>query len=793
MKFATFQSTYKPLPIETYERTGQELEAKYYKNREDSSQLRQYMSKLQVEDRNIGHLAKATTDVENMFDQIDGKWHRAGNILFNAKERIIQDKALNASIEDYAKSQAQKAEQQKRFEEGKIDQAALNAYYINDKRYNDKAIEIDENGQAKNRWSTPTPISKVDIEKKVTDLVQLLNQHKDSLPVGATSKGSPLYEVYQANPRLEGYVTKYTASGKSPEKIAEAVRAWIDTTPEVKQYYNYINDATVFDAVTEKDENGKYLKDENGNFIQRDLTAKDFRDIGVSVADDWNTISNFTTVALPGGILTQIPVENQSDNLKNTGLYKELIESGLSDKEAMQKIYANTLTSMQTDKIINFGRQFAYNELDSEVLKDERHWFDLNLAKEKEKNKDIFNIIPNVTTNVRIPDYDALQTESLITDLINRRNSVSGKRNQKEIDEFNQYDYEIKNLVQREKLLRSAFINSPEGATYIEDTYNKILKKAKRSDRENIKQHKQDIIDYISGLKPEIGFNVPNYLNKPNKDYDESQSSTGGYMFKSYVPPNNTVGNAKKGFSKALTNSLQKKGIEISYNTGILADRNGLPAKVMEAVNDFSQKNATEFTIVNQESKNKNRRETLAQIIDNDLKDKNVNLYDFNIEVPTGKDNIDNFFLRITPKTKDTPPLQRDSFIIKPNPTIRNEFIQTLGKIGIDNDADGIAGNWGRQLQANSIYGDQFEQIENDLRRALELDSSVTLYDLGEQYITNIPSRGKYYNFKIIPNSDNRLDVYQLDSNGSIVGDPKLRTFRLSDIKDYFTDLIFKQ
>jgi len=191
MKFAQFQSTYKPIPTDVYERTGQELEAKYYKNRQDSSLLRQAMANTKVENRNIGILAKATTDVENMLEDVNGKWHYASNILYNAKDRITNDKALNASMEDYAKAQNTKLAVQKQFEEGKIDQDALNAFYTNDKRYNNKAISVDENGQLTNRWNAPTPPPKVDTEKKVLEITTLLTQHKDTLAAGNV-KGTPV-------------------------------------------------------------------------------------------------------------------------------------------------------------------------------------------------------------------------------------------------------------------------------------------------------------------------------------------------------------------------------------------------------------------------------------------------------------------------------------------------------------------------------------------------------------------------------------------------------------------------
>lgn len=784
MKFATFQSTYKPLPIETYERTGQELEAKYYKNREDSSQLRQYMSKLQVEDRNIGHLAKATTDVENMFDQIDGKWHRAGNILFNAKERIIQDKALNASIEDYAKSQAQKAEQQKRFEEGKIDQAALNAYYINDKRYNDKAIEIDENGQAKNRWSTPTPISKVDIEKKVTDLVQLLNQHKDSLPVGATSKGSPLYEVYQANPRLEGYVTKYTASGKSPEKIAEAVRAWIDTTPEVKQYYNYINDATVFDAVTEKDENGRYLKDENGNFIQRDLTAKDFRDIGVSVADDWNTISNFTTVALPGGILTQIPVENQSDNLKNTGLYKELIESGLSDKEAMQKIYANTLTGMQTNKIVNFGRQFGYSEYESDVIKDEGYWFKKNLAQKRLDEAKIFAAMegkaPLMNANFSI---DRVNTQ--LKELLAIQEGLT-----KDTPEYNRMSAEITNLRNTQTALRVGFENTPEGTEFVNKQYTKFLNKIPKSDRHLFTgENKQKVLDYISGKSQNLGIDYD--LNKKPKGQLPGWLSPVEY---SDSPKDSSLADSfnriHKNYDRALEKAVQKGSIQLDINTIDFVDDKGAISPIGENIGELLLNRGDSFINFGALTK-----QGEPMTLDQYYKDNKIDASKYKA-VAQFTDMYGKFAIKFIPRSKDIDPLPDDKrLIVEPNPDNKAALMTSITDL-VQNQSTGFSpqvNNWINKTRSNTLFGDAFENINN--QRALVRSGHATDEDIKEFYLNDIPMSGKsgteFGNFKVVFNPNNTVSLIQINPQTKVETHRATR-YDLDQIQEYLFNQYIK-
>lgn len=803
MKFAQFQSTYKPLPLDVYERTGQELEEKYYRNREQSSLLRQALSNTKVEDRNIGALAKATTDVENILSQVDGKWHYANNLLYNAKDRLITDKVLTASIEDFAKSQTAKQNEQKRFDEGKIDQEALTAFYRNEKRYNTKGIELDENGQTINRWSTPAPPPKVDTTKKVMEIVELLDKHKDSLAV----PGTDLLTVYQNNPRLQGFVDKYTNSGKDPSKLGEAVQNWINSTPEVKQYYDYINDSKVFDFVTEKDSNGNYLTDNNGSFVQRDLTPADFRDIGIPVLDNWQNQNNI--MLLPGinGTINTVKINNLAPNFKDSPLYKEYRELGLTDKEALQQIYKKTLTALETDKVVNFARSFGYNEVEHDIIENKMFFYNLDRQKELDKNKDIYFITPGVSTTVKIPDYSTVETQKLIGDLIKERNSIPTDpiiQTPEDKRRYNQLDYEIKNLQNKENLLRNSYLNSPEGSIYKDKLFSDFVDKARnKRDKEIILQNRDKVISYLSGQTEELGFDLPPYFTEREKSAASPlmQRFGLGESFSSLGKVNeyNISSKARIEFDKALTKSIQQNGLVITYDTGILTDNNGAPSKSMEALNNFIQQNASEFTIVNQISKNKNRRETLGQLIDEDLEGKNTALYNFNIEVPKGKKNDGKFFLRITPRVTGSgepmaKSLEQDTYIIEPNSTNKPEVMQNLARIAIENDKTGMGSDWGKQTYANSMYRHYFEEIENTLARAREQNPDIQFKDLGEQYFTNVPmSDGNFYNFKLVPNEQNtNLLLYQLDSNGTPQGNPTI--FKsLEQIEDSFRDSFFKE
>ncbi|MCK9429718.1 MAG: hypothetical protein M0R17_06905 [Candidatus Omnitrophica bacterium] len=806
MKFAQFQSTYKPIPTDVYERTGQELEAKYYKNRQDSSLLRQAMANTKVENRNIGILAKATTDVENMLEDVNGKWHYASNILYNAKDRITNDKALNASMEDYAKAQNTKLAVQKQFEEGKIDQDALNAFYTNDKRYNNKAISVDENGQLTNRWNAPTPPPKVDTEKKVLEITTLLTQHKDTLAAGNV-KGTPVAEIYNNHPALEGYIRIGTATGVDGNEIANAVKAWINSTPEIKQYYNYINDAKVFDAVTEKNSKGEYLQDENGEFIQRDITAKDFRDLGIQVTDDWVTEKNSMTYAGEDGKLITTTIKGASPDFKETPLYKELLEATGSDKVALQQLYKKTLTDMQTDKIVDFSRQFGFREQHNEIVLNKRYWFDKERQVELDKNKDIYFVTPGTTTPVKIPTYDSNKTQTLLSDLIKERNSIpTDPILQKDSDrlKYKQLDFEIKNLQNREKLLRSSYLKSPEGEIYTDSLFEDFVDHARnKKDKEIIINNKSKVIDYLTGQTEEIGFNLPSYFFKIRQTSTSEKMPVSGdfpsvelgwYPNKEREGGYTVLSQGRLAFNDALTKKIQNDGLEISYETGILTDNNGIPSKAMEGLNKFIQSNASEFKIVNQASRYQDMRETLGQVIDTDLENGNASLYDFNLEVPKGKNNDGKFFLRITPKISGgkeiASKLKQDTYIIEPNANNKSEFMRNLGTIAITNDKTGIGSDWGMQQIANTLYRHYFEDIENTLAMARKQNPNIKFEELGEQYFTNVlMADGNKYNFKLVP-TDEYLSLYQLDSYGVPRGTPT-NFISLSDVEDSFKNAYF--
>lgn len=768
MKFAQFQSTYKNLPLDVFERTGQELETKYYKNREASSLLRQGLSNAKVEDRNIGILAKATNDVENKLNGVNGKWHYASNILFDAKDRIVNDKALSASLEDYAKSQASKAEQQKLMQDGKIGQEALEAYYTNDKRYNNKSVEIDENGQVKNRWATPVPPPKVDTEKKVLEIVTLLSRNKDSLAIGATKEGTPLYEIYKSNPGLEGYVNQYSAKGKSPETIANAVKAWLASTPEVKAYYDYVNDARVFSLVTERDAEGNYLKDEMGEFIQKDLTPQDFRELGIQVDDNWKSKSDKIILPGVGGALTSSIVKALDPNFKETPLYKEYIEQGLTDKQATQQIYKKVLTDLQTDKIVDFSRQFGFSEMDVKVNENKRYWFDAEWNRKQLESRSIHNTWEGLSPMYKDDKFDSLQTLKTIQA---KQKELNAMPDVTPIDKLARRtkQNEIDDLQSANTFLIDSF-NKVEGQHILQTAYDALSSNMNDADVNVLKNNKEKVFDFISGKTSELNLPFSKELESTSSEYPRAFTKEGEKISLG-TDIQSRLESARNQYLNSLNKKVQTDGLNITATTTTFLDKEGGISKISQNIGNNIIKLASSWEFPSAYGK-QGEKITLADF----MKDKGIDAakYDLIAEPtdPTGS-NPGYYAIKIIPKSGVAGADKLEAFdkiVVRPNAANRTSILNSIAEIVAENSANDKGLAWAVNAKAAAMFGDYITPIKHDL--AVQIGAGFTSGLQTPRKIFNVPSRmsdpTKTSNFEIRPNGMGSLDVYQIDANTGI-------------------------
>lgn len=800
MKFAQFQSTYKPLPIQTYEQTGRELETKYFNNKQQASLFRQGMSNTKVEDRNLGILAKTTSDVEGMLNEVNNNWQYAGNILFNAKDRIVNDKALNASMEDYAKSQAAKTEQQKRMEEGKIDESALSAFYINDKRYNDKQIQVDSTGIIKNRWNTPTPVNKVDTQKKVLEIVDLLTKHKDSLGVSKAGDGSVLGTIYQNNPNLEGYVTKTTRSGKDPELIAKAVKEWINTTPEIKEYYNYINDANVFNMVTKKDANGKYLKDENNNFIQEDITPSDFRELGIQVSDDWTSLKN--TIITPNKknnntTLETFPIQGLALDFKQSSIYKQYKESGMSDKQVLQQMYKQTLTDLQTDKIVNFSRTFGYSELNTEEILNKRYWLDEERnAKFREKNG-LYGAVVGLSPMYNNPSFsinaNTLHMQQLAKDAkgINQ-NTPDGKI------QYARLQNEIDDLKQTENVLRNSYVTTNSaGATVINELVKDFLDVIPEKDQNLFKstENYNKLVKYITGQSDELGidYNINNIISSTIKP-GAFILNRGDETFSSQPNARPTVStkfnNLRTTFNSSLEKAVQNNEINVSFPTTSFTDQNMEIAPLMQNIaTNIIQRGGSWNVIGGKQGE---------PMILNDLYNKegiDPSKYTAYAELPDTNNAYGKIVIRFVPNGKDpkTPILKHDKYVIEPNIENKDDYFQEIAQLAGKTSMSPQVSSWASNTLKQSLLHKYFEPIKTALSIIQRNSPTADYRDLGERHMWNVPislEKGLTGNF-VIDSSTGKPSLWQADENGNKIKEVFIGT-SIDQIEDYIAKEITK-
>jgi hypothetical protein len=752
MKFAQFQSTYKPRPIDVYERTGQELEAKYYKNREETSILRQAMANSKVEDRNLSVLARATSDVENLLETVDGKWHYASNILYKAKERLTGDKLLSASMEDYAKLQATKTDLQKRHEEGKIDDRALNAFYINNNRYNSKAVELDTEGQVLNRWNTPTPIDKIDTTEQVLKIVNQLSQHKDTLAAG-TINGTPVAEILRPYPGLEGYLLRETAKGVDGEKIAKAVSDWIETTPMVKDYYDYINNAYTFDAFTLKDENGKYLTDENGDFVSKSITPADFREIGIHVDDEWNTVSN--KMYLPGinGLLTTVAIQAISPNFKNTPLYKQYREQGLSDNETLQRMYSKVLTDLETDKVIDFARGFGYREQDSQLVEDKAYWYNKAKQDKKEEDANIFGIHEG-TSPITGLNYDPKVNTAQIAELNKQLKAYSP-----DSDKYKDIQNRINNIKGVDNMLRRSFLKTPNGINIRDAIWEDFISLVDDPiKREIFKDHETEIVEYLTGLRDDVIPEVSNILNERQDKNEKLLSITNripglGITSNNFSIPNIVVsaaiigaasklskGNLKRTFEDAFTKAVQDGDINASFETVIFHDKQGAPSPMMKSWAEVIMNNGREW-IIPSALNTQGEPMTLADWYDEAGIDKSR--YTPVLEIGANKSQPGYDLIRFVPNDDNIDPLPPElaSKIITPNPNNRNSILMDRVNTVLNNASEStdVAKEYAYNTLSTIVHGPYIDPILNDLAVMEAVNPNFTYADFPTQILRGVP------------------------------------------------------
>ena len=716
MKFAQFQSTYKPLPIETYERTGQELEAKYYRNREQSSLLRQGLSNTKVEDRNIGHLAKAVTDVEGMLDEVNGKWHYASNTLYKAKDRLINDKVLDASIEDYAKSQTSKTEQQKRLEEGKIGQDALSAFYTYDKLYNNKAIEIDEQGRLKNRWITPTSPDKPDIDKKSMELVDMVLKNPSSIDTGLMS----ILNEYGMN---TGYLERIRRKEVSPEQIIGVVKGFLANSDDVKDYYNYINKADLLSKTTQFDE--------NGNTIERSILptmVSEYRNMGWNVDQQGNLLDNYQHYINDRGefdILKDkkgksIELNNAPKSIYDDPTLKYYVnEKKLNAEDALKTTYLNRKLDSQLNSIADGYKKFAFSEVSHfDTTADQGHWLRAKYQIEEEmKNAITASTIGNMP--LRTENYNIFDATGFADQLRNQLSSTTP-----DTPEYDNLQRQLNAQTNNIKVISKSFFGTLEGKELVNSLWKDLVSSKLPIEQSTLfSKYRKDFENYLigEGPMPDLGIEK-NGIKSPISEetgrlisvltrspFTAGMSATGLGTYKDYK-----VENAKQQFFKAINQKL-KDGLTIDNKYKIFKTINNEVAPFHKQEGELIKKNGQSWIL--SDNTNKMGEPIKLQNLFEELFSDKYSIDWFDAEYFPSENTSTGYgegILQLTPnknfpKDKSIPKL--DPITIRPDASISDAVLYNRAKFVANNTQDKDVLNWANTAAAMTLYGKTFAPV----------------------------------------------------------------------------------
>lgn len=756
MKFAQFQSTYKPLPIQTYEQTGRELETKYFNNRQQASLFRQGMANTKVEDRNLGILAKTTSDVEGMLNEVNNNWQYASNVLYNAKDRIVNDKALNASMEDYAKSQATKQDLQDQFKKGEIDQKELDAFYINDKLYNRKPITLDENGQAKNRWATPTPPPKPDVDKQATKMLDIVLKNPDVVDTG-------LKTIFDKQGISSGYLQQVRTEQVSPEKIFGIIKGWMANSPEVKQYYQYINNADLLSKTTD------ILPD--GNITSKSILPQlvsEYRNLGYNVDENGTLLDNYQHYVNPKGEFDikldsdgrKIEIKDASKTLLESADVKFLMNEGkLPLEDALKQSFLSHKLNGQLNDISSNYKDFAFEKvISNNITSDQEHWLQRKMQLEKEQNANIqYSSLDKVPMSTTTP-YSTRDAQTTSTQLQTKLNTLKLRKDYESNPEYISTKQILEDQTQNITILSKSFLNSNEGRIALAEQWKSLVKDLPVNEQiAAYNKYYDDFTNYMQGIGTLPNITLGTETSNIKQSNPLEITAIGNPFGISRTFNSNTltnkIENSKVNFQKELDKKI-KSGLSIDNNYETFRDKDGNLSNFHKAQGEYIKTNGDSWYLPYSSNK----------------QGMPVKIQDYMSKIFEGKGfNISNFDMLYFPVTNTSTGFGQgvvklipnktfpngvkvpnvEPIVVRPDASIKNSVLRSNARYVRSNSIDPEATNWANEADVMSIYGDTFVPLFNNIANGVKLGDSQDVKD--QRTIRNVRFGNKEYTMFLDP------------------------------------------
>jgi len=278
-QFATPENRYVTNTTNAYlDKTAGVLENKYKTNKSVYEGLLSTINdlSLQVRDNNSPQvkaaLEQAKLDLANYSNTGSnaGQWEFAIDPVTKALHNYSANMELKGATADYEAYQADIAKLQAMVKEGTLTQSD----YVNIMAHNQKSnvapVTFNKDTYSYgNIYSGITPAESVDMPQQAMDMIE--GWQSDKTPFTLVDGREVLYTIKNGVP---GYYTTIGTESVSYDEVLNAAMMKLQQTPKNQAW---VNQQMMFDknANAQVDEQGGYLKDENGNIVYNEINYRD--------------------------------------------------------------------------------------------------------------------------------------------------------------------------------------------------------------------------------------------------------------------------------------------------------------------------------------------------------------------------------------------------------------------------------------------------------------------------------------------------------------------------------------
>lgn len=721
-EFATFKPTYKPLPLETFAETGRQMQERYYQNRDAADKLFSAISNSNTFDQDRQVVETALSDIDAAMSSIGGEYDKAGNVIRDIVKRLDGDKVLKAAVQDKTQYDGLlKTLQEKALDpKSGITQDSISAFAFYTKNSKQGSVYEDKDtGVIKNRINLSAPPPKIDVHQEVMDVIKLRSQNPNSY-------NQLIGDLYNSQ-----YLQTTDVKQVTPQMLQDAVTAMINSKPEVREYYEYVNNAKVLQkygnmAVPLEDFNtafgikvdslvgrtDNFMRDEKGNVINE------------------KKIINGKTV--------EVPVELKGD-------LNDLFQAFSRNKEGKfdiskfaensKSLYADLLTNLELNKHVDFAKTFAYMQTDTKLewnkLAEERRNNERQKGQIVAQFKDNTVAIPIEHLDVKLQEANTNKSKAMVEDLNSKLNALLEKRktnpssvNPQEVTQLQNDLTKAKSRYNWDNIIlhniNKQGLEDPVVKNIIEDKYNEIVKTMDRyltgvKDKNKFYPTIDEVKDWLIGDKPLPKLTLlSNVMTDAeiNKHYKFTDEQILEFRSLFHNDIQGQLQNIKSAFQDKTQEQIKKNGLKGVYGTAItyVEEKDGKHqvSSINNLIADLILRNSTSYNVV------QTAGDEVYAKLDKQLEElgvKNINNYDLSARTIIGQKGVPmGYDITVTPKSgTDGKP---QSLIIYGDPEHEKANALAIANLVMSNTKSPEIINSAIKQVAQAYYGSQFDELE---------------------------------------------------------------------------------